>query len=162
MHRPLRVPATPTRRRPTADGPAPSDAAPARSLGRYRLLRVALAVIRLGPVLILLGLIVAMTFLSDVFLTTGNVGNVLSQTAVIAVLAVGQLLVILTRGIDLSVGSNLALASVVGAIAFEQRLRRGRGDGDHARLGRGRRLRQRRRCTCGAVCRTRSSSRWPR
>ena len=75
--------------------------------------------IRLGPVLILLGLIVAMTFLSDVFLTTGGVGNVLSQTAVIAVLAVGQLLVILARGIDLSVGSNLALASVVGAIAFE-------------------------------------------
>ena len=90
-----------------------------RQLGHYRLLRVALAVIRLGPVLILLGLIVAMTFLSEVFLTTGNVGNVLSQTAVIAVLAVGQLLVILTRGIDLSVGSNLALASVVGAIAFE-------------------------------------------
>ena len=100
-------------------GPGPSSSEVPRQLGHYRLLRIALAVIRLGPVLILLGLIVAMTFLSDVFLTTGNVGNVLSQTAVIAVLAVGQLLVILTRGIDLSVGSNLALASVVGAIAFE-------------------------------------------
>ena len=34
-------------------------------------------------------------------------------------LAIGQLLVILTRGIDLSVGSTLALASVVGALVFE-------------------------------------------
>ena len=51
-----------------------------------------------------------MTLLSPVFLTTGNVGNVLAQTAVIAVLAIGQLLVILTRGIDLSVGSTLALS----------------------------------------------------
>jgi ribose transport system permease protein len=59
-----------------------------------------------------------MWLLSPVFLTTGNASNVLSQTAAIAVLAIGQLLVILTRGIDLSVGSTLALASVIGAIAF--------------------------------------------
>jgi ribose transport system permease protein len=84
----------------------------------YRLLRLALGVIRLGPVLILGGLILAMTLLSPVFLTTGNAGNLLSQTAAIAVLAIGQLLVILTRGIDLSVGSTLALASVLGAIAY--------------------------------------------
>jgi ribose transport system permease protein len=88
-------------------------------VGHYRLLRVSLGVIRLGPVLILAGLIVGMWLASPVFLTTGNIGNVLTQTAVIAVLAVGQLLVVLTRGIDLSVGSTLALASVVGAIAFE-------------------------------------------
>ncbi|MGZ4761998.1 MAG: ABC transporter permease, partial [Ilumatobacteraceae bacterium] len=79
---------------------------------------LALGVIRLGPVLILAGLVIAMTMLSPVFLTTGNAGNLLSQTAAIAVLAIGQLLVILTRGIDLSVGSTLALASVLGAIAF--------------------------------------------
>jgi ribose transport system permease protein len=84
----------------------------------YRMLRIALGVIRLGPVLILAGLIVAMRFLSPVFLTTGNAGNLLSQTAAIAVLAIGQLMVILTRGIDLSVGSTLALASVLGAIAY--------------------------------------------
>ena len=103
---------------PSDAGAATGDDDPRRH-GSYRLLRLALAVIRLGPVLILVGLVVAMTFASPVFLTTRNVGNVLSQTAVIAVLAVGQLLVILTRGIDLSVGSTLALASVVGAIAFE-------------------------------------------
>ncbi len=90
----------------------------ARQPGRYRLLRGALAVIRLGPALILACLVVAMTLLSPVFLTTGNVGNILSQTAAIALLAIGQLLVIITKGIDLSVGSTLALASVLGALAF--------------------------------------------
>ena len=95
--------------------PAPADD---RQRRHFRLLRLALGVIRLGPVLMLLGLVVAMTLLSPVFLTTGNASNVLAQTAAIAVLAIGQLLVILTRGIDLSVGSTLALASVVGALAF--------------------------------------------
>jgi ribose transport system permease protein len=57
--------------------------------------------------------------LSPVFLTTRNLGNVLAQTAVIAVLAIAQLLVIVTRGIDLSVGSTMALAAVVGALTFE-------------------------------------------
>ena len=86
-----------------------------------RVLRIALRVIRIGPVLILAILVVAMTLASPVFLTTGNVGNVLTQSAAIAVLAVGQLIVILTRGIDLSVGSTLALASVVGAIGLRAR-----------------------------------------
>jgi ribose transport system permease protein len=65
--------------------------------------------------LILVGIL---SLLSPVFATTQNLGNVLSQTAVIAVLAIGQLLVILTRGIDLSVGSTLALSAVVGAMTF--------------------------------------------
>ncbi|MCA2230065.1 ABC transporter permease [Nonomuraea aurantiaca] len=81
-------------------------------------LRLALLAIRLGPALILLLLVVIMSMLSPAFLTMLNVGNVLAQTAVIAVLAIGQLLVILTRGIDLSVGSTLALASVTGALVY--------------------------------------------
>lgn len=101
------------------DAAASHPEAPNRA-SSYGLLRLALVIIRLGPVLILGGLVFGMSIASPVFLTTGNIGNVLSQTAVIAVVAVGQLLVILTRGIDLSVGSTLALASVVGALAFEQ------------------------------------------
>jgi ribose transport system permease protein len=97
------------------DVPAPADE---RQQRHFRLLRVALGVIRLGPILMLAGLVVAMTILSPVFLTTGNASNVLAQSAAIAVLSIGQLLVILTRGIDLSVGSTLALASVVGAIVY--------------------------------------------
>jgi predicted ABC-type sugar transport system permease subunit len=92
----------------------PADISDDRQRRQFRLLRVALAVIRLGPLLILIALVAAMTLLSPVFLTTGNANNVLSQTAAIAVLAIGQLLVILTRGIDLSVGATLALASVLG------------------------------------------------
>lgn len=73
----------------------------------------------MGPVAILLLLIVVLSFLSPYFLTPRNIGNILSQTAVIAVVAMGQHLVILTRGIDLSVGANLALATVVGALVFQ-------------------------------------------
>jgi ribose transport system permease protein len=63
-------------------------------------------------------LIVVLTQLSPAFATPRNVGNLLSQSAVICVLAIGQLLVIVTRGIDLSVGSTLALGTVTGALAF--------------------------------------------
>jgi ribose transport system permease protein len=81
--------------------------------------RLALTAIQIGPGLMLLGVILVMALLSPVFLSTRNVGNVLSQSAVIAVLAMAQLLVIVTRGIDLSVGSTLALAAVVGALVFD-------------------------------------------
>jgi ribose transport system permease protein len=80
---------------------------------------VALALIRTGPALMLIAVIAAASLLSPVFFTTRNLGNVLAQTAVIAVLAIAQLLVIVTRGIDLSVGSTIALAAVVGALTFE-------------------------------------------
>lgn len=77
-----------------------------------------LRLLSIGPVLILVLIVVTLGFLSPYFLTTRNISNVLAQTAVITVVALGQHLVILTRGIDLSVGSNLALSSVVGALAF--------------------------------------------
>jgi ribose transport system permease protein len=82
-------------------------------------LRWALFLLRAGPVLILLILVIVIALTIPVFLTTRNIGNVLAQTAVISVLSLGQLLVILTRGIDLSVGSVLALATVTGAVLYE-------------------------------------------
>ncbi len=88
-------------------------------LDRYRLLQGALFSLRAGPALILLLLVIAVTLTTPVFLTSRNVGNVFSQTSVIAVVALGQLLVIVTRGIDLSVGSTIALSGVTGAIVFE-------------------------------------------
>jgi ribose transport system permease protein len=88
---------------------------PARRLDGAQL---ALTAIRIGPGLMLLALVVLAASLSPVFLSTRNVGNVLAQSAVIAVLALAQLLVIITRGIDLSVGSTLALSAVVGAMVF--------------------------------------------
>jgi ribose transport system permease protein len=90
-----------------------------RALDRYRLIRLGLLGLRLGPLLILLILVGVVAATTPVFRTTDNVGNVLSQTAVISIIALGQLLVIVTRGIDLSVGSTIALSSVVGALLFQ-------------------------------------------
>src|SRR5439155_8012052 len=73
----------------------------------------------IGPLLILAALIVIAGLATPAFLKPINLGNILAQTAVVATVAVGQHLVILTRGIDLSVGSNLALATVVGGLAFK-------------------------------------------
>lgn len=84
----------------------------------HRSLALALAVLRAGPPAILVLLVAVLGLRSDVFLTLENIGNVLNQSAVICVLALGQLLVILTRGIDLSVGSNISLSGVVGAIVW--------------------------------------------
>ena len=84
----------------------------------HRGLTLALGALRLGPVAILVLLVMTLSVMSDVFLSFENVGNVLKQSAVICVLALGQLLVILTRGIDLSVGANLSLSAVVGAIVW--------------------------------------------
>jgi ribose transport system permease protein len=71
-----------------------------------------------GPLLILAVLVVVFSVLTPNFLKPGNLSNILAQTAVIAIVAMGQQLVILTRGIDLSVGANLALATVMGGLVF--------------------------------------------
>lgn len=67
------------------------------------------------PLAALLLMCVAMAFLSENFLTTANFFNVLRQTSVNLCIAVGMTLVILTGGIDLSVGSVLALSGAVAA-----------------------------------------------
>ncbi len=100
---------------PTGGTPA-SPGAP--GVTRLQLVRLLLGALRLGPLLILVLIVVILANLSPVFFTPGNLGNVLAQSSAIAILAIGQLLVILTRGIDLSVGSNLALSAVVGAVVF--------------------------------------------
>jgi ribose transport system permease protein len=82
------------------------------------LVRIGLKLLGVGPLLILAAILVVLSFTSPYFLTGRNASNILAQTAVISVVAMGQHLVILTRGIDLSVGSNLALASVVGALVY--------------------------------------------
>ena len=87
-------------------------------LDRSSLLQAGLLALRAGPALILLLLIVVIALTTPVFMTSRNIGNVFSQTSVIAVLALGQLLVIVTRGIDLSVGATVALSGVVGALVF--------------------------------------------
>lgn len=94
------------------DGEPPSPAA-GRSARMHALV---LRTLQSGPLLILALLVLVMTLLSPYFLTGRNLTNLGFQTAIVGVLALGQLLVILTRGIDLSVGSVVALAGVVGGI----------------------------------------------
>jgi ribose/xylose/arabinose/galactoside ABC-type transport system permease subunit len=68
---------------------------------------------RSGPLWGLVILCVVMTILSPYFLTFNNLFNVGTQIAVIAILALGQTFVIVSGGIDLSVGSVLGLAGIV-------------------------------------------------
>ena len=63
-----------------------------------------------GGIVVLLVLFGALTLTSDQFLTGSNLANLARQVAIFGIIAVGQLLVILTAGIDLSVGSVLGLA----------------------------------------------------
>ncbi|EGC0074325.1 ribose ABC transporter permease [Salmonella enterica] len=63
----------------------------------------------------LLVLIAIVSTLSPNFFTVNNLFNILQQTSVNAIMAVGMTLVILTSGIDLSVGSLLALTGAVAA-----------------------------------------------
>ena len=58
-------------------------------------------------------LVVVVSILSPSFLTTKNIFNVLRQTSVNAIIAAGMTFVILTGGIDLSVGSILAISGAV-------------------------------------------------
>ncbi len=100
-----------------AGGAAPL---PRRGRGpRGGALAVVLWALRAGPAVMLALVALAAALSTPLFLTTVNIGNVLDASATIAVLGIGQLLVIITRGIDLSVGSTLALATVVGALAVE-------------------------------------------
>src|ERR1051325_7262202 len=74
---------------------------------------------RLGAVLALLAMCAILTALSDHFLTFENLMNVFRQSAVNALLALGQLLVIITAGIDLSVGSILGFSCVLAALMMK-------------------------------------------
>jgi ribose transport system permease protein len=71
---------------------------------------------RLGPLIGLTTLVVGLSFASPYFLTVDNLLNVLRQSSINAILALGQLIVIITAGIDLSIGSVLGVTNVLLAI----------------------------------------------
>jgi ribose transport system permease protein len=74
-----------------------------------------LALDKYGIILIFLAICIILSFLSPVFLTMRNVLNVFRQVSITGIMGVGMTFVILTGGIDLSVGSLLALAGVLAA-----------------------------------------------
>jgi len=57
---------------------------------------------------------------SDKFFTLDNLLTVALQTSVIAIIAIGQTYVIITTGIDLSIGSNIAISGIIASILMTQ------------------------------------------
>lgn len=83
-------------------------------------LRLALVALNLGPVVILLLIVALMGVLSPFFLTGRNISNLVVQSSVVCILGMGALFVLLAGGIDISIGSMVAVSSVVGAILFNR------------------------------------------
>ncbi len=74
---------------------------------------------RLLPFLTLIILFVILCFASPYFLTVTNLSSVVRQTAVINIMALGMTLVIISGGIDLSVGSILAMGGLFGTMMMQ-------------------------------------------
>ncbi len=80
---------------------------------------------RAGPALGLLLVVVAFTLLSDSpgqYLSVRNLRIILSQTVIVALGALGMTLIIISGGIDLSVGSVIALSGVITALGIREGL----------------------------------------
>ena len=73
---------------------------------------------RAGLAIVLLALIVSASFISPHFLNPINILNVLRQVALYGILGIGMTFVVLTKGIDLSFGSTVALVGVVGMLTM--------------------------------------------
>ncbi len=71
-------------------------------------------------IFVLIAIIIIGRIVSPQFLSVRNATNVLIFSAIFALLAVGQFFVVLTAGIDLSVGSIVALSTVVAALSMQQ------------------------------------------
>lgn len=96
----------------STDPPAASGRRPVPGASRVKQLFST----NVGP--IALALVIAcvlLSILTDRFLTINNLTNVLVQASVVGIAAVGATFVVITGGIDLSVGSNLALSGMVAA-----------------------------------------------
>jgi len=68
--------------------------------------------------LIIVLLIVIFSLIMPNFLRLDNIMNIIRQTSVLAIIAIGMTFIILTIGIDLSVGSNIAFAGAIAAIVL--------------------------------------------
>ncbi len=68
---------------------------------------------RFAPLIFLLALVAVLSYLEPGFRTERNIMNVMRQVSIIGILAVGMTFVILTAGIDLSVGSMVAFTGIV-------------------------------------------------
>lgn len=86
----------------------PAETAPVSRLARMASFRR-----QFGVILAFVLLVVLASLVSDRFLTIPNLLNVLRQVSIVGILATGQTFVVLTAGIDLSVGSILGVSVVL-------------------------------------------------
>jgi len=75
---------------------------------------------RLLPFFTLIALFIILSIASPNFLTSTNLSSVVRQTAVINIMALGMTVIIISGGIDLSVGSILALSGLLGTMTMEK------------------------------------------
>ena len=73
-----------------------------------------------GALIALILLVVINTVITSNFATTSNLWNVLLQVSTVLIVAVGMTLVIATGGIDLSVGSSMAIAGAVASVLLDR------------------------------------------
>ena len=78
--------------------------------------------LRGGPIIALLLLLIYFSFASPYFATYTNFKNIAQQNAYLVILAVGQTMVIIGAGIDLSVGAVMAISASVMAVLATQKL----------------------------------------
>jgi len=76
---------------------------------------------RLLPYASVVALFIALSILSPYFLTLQNLSSVCRQTAVITIIALGMTIIMISGGIDLSVGSVMAFAGICGTLLLESR-----------------------------------------
>ena len=70
----------------------------------------------LGLLVFIVILSVAVQLRNPSFMTVDNISDMLRNTVILTILALGMMLVIITRGIDLSIGSTLALSGMITAL----------------------------------------------
>jgi ribose transport system permease protein len=86
---------------------------------RLRQLRAVLGNQAVSMLLILILMWFLLSLLSPYFFTVSNLSEITLQTAVIGIIAAGETLVILSGGIDLSVGSVFACSGIAGGLVFQ-------------------------------------------
>jgi erythritol transport system permease protein len=101
----------------TAGGDVATGGAPSSAEGRR--LKLVNLVFELRAFIALIVLIIVFGILSDSYLTWDNLVTMTRHVAINAILAIGMLMVILTGGIDLSVGSIVGLAGIVAGVLLE-------------------------------------------
>src|SRR5918997_6962156 len=84
--------------------------------GRVARMKVASFIQRQGALVALVLVVIFAAYRYERFLTEFNISNVLRQNSMLGLVALGMTFVILTGGIDLSVGSFVAVAGVIAAL----------------------------------------------